>query len=59
MKKELKRRDDERFHQWIDRLSEALSLTPEQEEVMRDVAIASYIRGSDNATTLQQKYPKK
>lgn len=59
MKKELKRRDGERIHQWIDRLSEALSLTPEQKEAMRDVAIASYIKGSDDATTLQQKYPKK
>ena len=58
MKKELKLRDGERIHQWINRLSEALSLTPEQKEAMRDVAIASYIKGSDDVITLQQKYPK-
>lgn len=51
-------KDGERIHQWIDRLSEALSLTPEQKEAMRDVAIASYIKGSDNVITLQQKYTK-
>lgn len=58
MKKELKLRDGELIHQWINRLSEALSLTPEQEEAMREVAIASYIKGADDAITLQQKYPK-
>ena len=58
MKKELKRRDGERIHQWIDRLSEAFSLTPEQKEAMRDVAIESYIKGSDDAIIMQQKYPK-
>lgn len=58
MKKELERRDGERIHQWIDRLSESLSLTPEQKEAMREVAVESYIKGSDDAITLQQKYPK-
>lgn len=58
MKKKLNRKPDERIHQWIDRLSEALSLTPEQKEAMREVAVESYIKGSDEATILQQKYPK-
>ena len=58
MKKYLKLREDEPIYKWIDRLSESLSLTPEQKEAMRDVAIESYIKGSDDAIILQQKYPK-
>lgn len=58
MKKQLNRKPDEPIHQWIDRLSEALALTSEQKEAMREVAVESYIKGSDEATILQQKYPK-
>lgn len=58
MKKELKRRDGERIHQWIDRLSEALSLTYEQEEAMQEVAMRSYIQGSNDVIELQQKHSK-
>lgn len=59
MKKYLRILEDEPIHKWIDRLAKALSLSPEQEEAMREVAKYSYIKGSNVATSILNKLNKR
>ena len=50
MKKQYQLREDEALHEWIDRLMESMPLLRlidcELRDVLREVSIKSYIRGS-------------
>lgn len=63
MKKELKIKKDERLHEWIKRLTAYYDNnnvpTKEMEEILREVSVQSYIRGSEAADAfyLQRRLP--
>jgi hypothetical protein len=63
MKKHLKLNKDERLHEWIQRLTAYYDNndvpTKEMAEILREVSVQSYIRGSEatDAFYLQRRLP--
>ena len=60
MKKQYQLRDGEALHEWLDRLMESLPLRQlsdcELRDVLREVSIKSYIRGSRDRSEIEQKF---
>ena len=60
MKKQYQLREDEALHQWLDRLMESLPLRrlsdSDLRDVLREVSIKSYIRGSRDCSEIEQKF---
>jgi hypothetical protein len=56
MRSKLLKRENEKIHDWILRISVALDMTVEQKDVMLEVAKQSYIQGSNDADELNKKY---
>lgn len=56
MKRTLKIRKGEPIHKWINRIGNTLNMTDEQIETMQEVAIQSYIKGSNDADELNKKH---
>lgn len=52
----IKRRKEEKISDWIERIARTLNMSKEHEEAMREVAIQSYIQGSNDAYELNKKY---
>lgn len=46
MKKELRKQKDEPIYKWVERVAEALRMTPEQTEAMKEISKESFIQGS-------------
>ena len=49
MEKELQKQENEAIYKWIDRLADAFNLTKEQKEMVREVSVTSYTKGSNDA----------
>lgn len=59
MKKEYQLREGETLFQWLDRLVESLPLrylTDNLRDVLREVSIKSYTRGSHDASEIYKEY---
>ena len=52
----IKQRKEEKISDWIERIARALNMSKEQKEAMREVAMESYIKGSNDAYELNKKY---
>ena len=61
MKRELQLRKGERLHEWIDRIVQTADLRGMSDaslrDVLREVSIKSYTRGSHEAQEILKKYP--
>lgn len=60
MKRELKKRKDERLGQWYERIATLCTgMTAAQlHEVLREVSVTSYAEGSNTAIEIMKKYSK-
>ena len=60
MKKQYQLREGEALHEWLDRLMESMPLRQLSEsdlrDVLREVSIKSYIRGSRDREAIEQKF---
>lgn len=58
MKRTLKIRKGEPIYKWINRIGNTLNMTDEQIEAMQEVAIRSYIQGSNDADNIYKNTRK-
>ena len=60
MKRQYQLRKGDALHQWLDRLMESLPLRQlsdsDLRDVLREVSIKSYIRGSRHPSEIEQKF---
>ena len=60
MKKQYQLREGEALHQWLDRLAESLPLRrlsdSDLRDVLREISVQSYIRGSRYRSEIEQKF---
>ena len=60
MKRQYQLRKGDALHQWLDRLMESLPLRQlsdsDLRDVLREVSIKSYIRGSRHRSEIEQKF---
>ena len=52
----IKQRKEEKISDWIERIARILNMSKEQKEAMREVAMQSYIKGSNDAYELNKRY---
>jgi hypothetical protein len=52
----IKKRKEEKIYDWIERIARALNMSKEQKEAMREVAMESYIKGSNDAYEVCKTY---
>jgi hypothetical protein len=55
MKKELRIREGEPLHEWIDRIADYWNFREELREVLGEISKTSYIQGSNAAIDAQKK----
>ena len=58
MKEELKIKEEESLCHWIDRIQKYYCLSKEIREVMREISITSYTRGSNAALEIVENRKK-